>query len=156
MSHTVGEKAAMAVKNSQKKTGAVETRTHAEIIKTLRGNLNSPLAILKTDVAVLLAAYDLLSERFEKNARLLESETIACAAFRTRISDLLAVQEQLAAKIEEFRAVYEAENSSQSVKLERFATMPAVLGASYDLANAVSRKEAFEMFAETINEKPSV
>ena len=40
---------------------AQETRTSEEIINTLRKNIpNQYIAILKTDVAVLMAAYDLL------------------------------------------------------------------------------------------------
>jgi hypothetical protein len=58
MAHSVGEQAARAVKNSERKQ-VQETRTPEEIIGTLRKNIPNPyIAILKTDVAVLMAAYD--------------------------------------------------------------------------------------------------
>ena len=60
MAHSVGEQAARAVKNSERKQ-VQETRTPDEIINTLRKNIPNPyIAILKTDVEVLMAAYDLL------------------------------------------------------------------------------------------------
>lgn len=62
-------------KTSNRK-GAVETRSADEIIKTLRGNLNSPLAILKTDVAVLLAQYDILYTQLAAAKFMLESQVV--------------------------------------------------------------------------------
>lgn len=56
MSHSVSEAAARAVKNSQKKVA--ETRTGAEILKGIRGNLAAHLAVTPSDTAFLLARYD--------------------------------------------------------------------------------------------------
>jgi hypothetical protein len=112
MSHTVGEKAALAVKNSNRKSAVVETRHPDEIIKTLRGNLKSPLAILKTDVAVLLAAYDDAVVWMKKSAKIMIDQT-------AEITGLKEENKRLNEKLEEFRSVYEAENSRQSVMMER-------------------------------------
>jgi hypothetical protein len=51
---------------------AVETRTPEEIIKTIRGNLKSPVTILKSDIQVLMDAYDaLIVDQSITTARLL-------------------------------------------------------------------------------------
>jgi hypothetical protein len=117
MSHTVGEKAALAVKNSNRKSAVVETRTPAEIIKGIRGNLNSPLTILKTDVAVLLARYDeavqyAVDSDVNRGSMGLENEALKAEVAR------------LNEKLEEFRSVYESENSSMTFKAER--VMPEI------------------------------
>jgi hypothetical protein len=61
MAHSVSEAAARAVKNSERKK-VEETRTPEQIIKTLRNNLVSHLAITPSDIAVLLAEYDAANE----------------------------------------------------------------------------------------------
>ena len=57
MAHSVGEQAARAVKNSERKQ-AGEKRTPDEIIKGIRGNLAAHLAVTPGDTAFLLAQYD--------------------------------------------------------------------------------------------------
>ena len=57
MAHSVGEQAARAVKNSERKT-VLETRSAEDIIKGIRGNLKAHLAVTPSDTAFLLAQYD--------------------------------------------------------------------------------------------------
>lgn len=57
MAHSVGEQAARAVKNSERKK-VLETRSPGEIIKGIRGNLKAHLAVTPSDTAFLLAQYD--------------------------------------------------------------------------------------------------
>ncbi len=59
MAHSVGEQAARAVKNSERKK-IEEMRTPEEIIKGIRGNLAAHLAVTPNDTAFLLAQYDAL------------------------------------------------------------------------------------------------
>lgn len=112
MSHTVGQKAALAVKNSTRKPAAVETRTPGEIIRTLRNNLTNTVTIMKTDVAVLMVAYDDVLNSYaisHETRRVLTLENEALKADVARLNE----------KLEEFRSVYESENSSMTFKAER-------------------------------------
>jgi hypothetical protein len=59
MSHTVGEKAALAVKNSEKKHAA-ETRTPAQRLADIRKNRAAKLFVTPDDQDFLLAQYDLV------------------------------------------------------------------------------------------------
>jgi hypothetical protein len=96
MGHNVGKQAALAVAAGQKRGAAVaETRTQGEIIKTIRGNLNSPLAILKTDVAVLMAAYDAVC--------------VSVIKMSNHAADLQS-------QVDRFREVYDMENRMQKVE----------------------------------------
>jgi hypothetical protein len=114
MAHTVAEAAARAVKNSQRVV--VETRTSEEIIKTMRNNLTNPLAILKSDVAVLMSAYD-------DQKGLAASQALVIADLNAKLLDAANNIGVLLAKLEEFRAVYDAENQNTTVKVE--AVLPA-------------------------------
>ena len=76
MGHNVGKQAALAVAAGTKRgAAAMETRTPDEIIKGIRGNLNSPLTILKTDVAILLKNYDALVAGVELLQKQLDETT---------------------------------------------------------------------------------
>ena len=57
MGHNVGKQAEAAVKKGERKA-AVETRTPAEIIKGIRGNLAAHLAVTPSDTKFLLDSYD--------------------------------------------------------------------------------------------------
>jgi len=103
MGHNVGKQAALAVEAGKKRgASVVETRTPEEIIKGIRGNLNSPLAILKTDVALLMVALDAEKEFSHK----LAEENMA---LKSQVADL---QE----KNDRFREVYDMENRMQKVE----------------------------------------
>ena len=75
------------VKTKERKQ-ILETRSPEEIIKTLRGNLVSPLAITKSDIQVLLTAYDAEKEFSHK----LAEESVKLRAdgeeLKARITDL--------------------------------------------------------------------
>jgi hypothetical protein len=117
MGHNVGKQAALAVAAGQKRGAAVaETRTPEEIIKTIRGNLNSPLAILKTDVALLMAKYDAAEAAVihlgGATAGLLERAEVAEAQLRAAAEQINGLQDQ----VDRFREVYEMENRVQKVE----------------------------------------
>ena len=71
MSHSVAEAAARAVKNSAK--GAALERGPEQILKDIRNNLNSRLAVTSDDIRFLLAQYDAaiaeISDRNDADAR---------------------------------------------------------------------------------------
>ena len=103
-----------ATRNTQQstmRTKVSENRSADEIIKTLRGNLNAPLAILKTDVAVLMAAFD----ASQSAAAHLAGATAGLLA-RAEAAEALVVD--LKATMEEFRSVYDQENRSMTVTFE--------------------------------------
>jgi hypothetical protein len=103
MGHNVGKQAALAVAAGQKRGAAVaETRTSDEIIKTLRGNLNSPVTIMKTDIAILMAAYDTVQAQYQAAVQIITA----------RNHEIAAMQEQ----VDRFREVYDMENRVQKVE----------------------------------------
>jgi len=118
MAHSVGEQAARAVKNSERKK-ILETRTPDEIIKGIRGNLAAHLAVTPSDTALLLAQYDLrvsLIGDMLAEDRQRQAETVALQ------SKLIAAVEQietLQAQVDRFREVYEQENRSTTVTFEQ-------------------------------------
>ena len=118
MGHQSGKGAERAVKNSQRTTVA-ETRTSEEIIKDIRGNLNSPLAILKTDVAVLLDAYsrrmDLIADMVKEDVRL--NSVIADAD--ARLLAAAQVIEGLQGQIASMNKYGVALNAEEQVEAER-------------------------------------
>jgi|SRR5579864_424283 len=86
------------------RTKILETRSADDIIKGIRGNLVSPLTILKTDVAVLLKNYDaMVAGVLDLQAQLAASEALVV---------------DLKAKVEEFRSVYDQENRSTTITFE--------------------------------------
>lgn len=118
MGHQSGKGAERAVKNSQRTTVA-ETRTSEEIIKDIRGNLNSPLAILKTDVVVLLDAYsrrmDLIADMVKEDVRL--NSVIADA--NARLLAAAQVIEGLQDQIASMNKYGVALNAEEQVEAER-------------------------------------
>ena len=93
------EAAAKAVKKSQQVQKG--ERTPEQILSDFRKNLTAGLAVTPEDQRFLLALYDSAKESEE----LLESAT----ATITKLQD----------QVEQFRTVYEQENRSQSVRIER-------------------------------------
>ena len=81
MAHSVGEQAARAVKNSEKKT--VETRTPEQILKVIRGNLAANLAVTPGDQRFLLARYE---------AAVLENESLRESLSRLQEKSMEQVQ----------------------------------------------------------------
>jgi hypothetical protein len=67
MAHSVGEQAARAVKNSERKQ-VQETRSPEQILKDLRLNVKNRLYIIPTDIELLLGAYDAEKEFSHKLA----------------------------------------------------------------------------------------
>ena len=110
MGHSVGD----AAKRSTAKGDAVKKseRTSEQIMKDLRHNLASNLAVTPDDQRFLLAQYDVLLKNF------IEQQTVA---FQQGVENAKKIAE-LQAKNEEFRSVYEAENSSQTLKVETLAS----------------------------------
>ena len=105
MGRSVGEAAAEAVRKSEKSKAT--DRTPEQILVDIRRNLAARLAVMPLDTAFLLAQYD---------------------ALQARIDELLGVNGELLLLVgslkeqnEQFRTVYEAENRSQAVTVERVA-----------------------------------
>lgn len=93
--------AAKAVEKSQKKTAA--ERTPEEVIKQIRNNLISWLAVTPSDQRLLLTAYD---------AAIAEAVRLGIEAktFEKKLDEALSANIELQKKIDEFREVYEEEN----------------------------------------------
>jgi hypothetical protein len=111
MAHSVSEQAARAVKNSERKK-VVETRTPEEILKGIRGNLAAHLSVTPNDIQFLLdryyaAAQAVVDSDVKRGTLGLENETLR--------ADIKAME----VKLEEFRTVYEQENRSTTVTVER-------------------------------------
>ena len=101
---------------------AVENRTPEEILKGIRGNLAAHLSVTPNDIQFLLGAFDAEREFSHK----LAEESLACKAKIVDLQALLAVQAEslgrLNEQVEQFRSVYEQENRSTTVKVERVAS----------------------------------
>ena len=95
MAHSVSEAAARAVKNSERKV--VETRTPEEIIKTMRNNLTNPMAILKSDIAVLMVAYDNALFSASERAKDLMAATETILNLQAQVATLSALQSEIEA-----------------------------------------------------------
>jgi hypothetical protein len=135
MAHSVSEQAARAVKNSEKVIA--EKRTPEEILKTIRGNIAAHLFVTPNDQRWLLEQYDSNHALMVQTTNLLEGATNSLAdayseveKLKALISDMMyeAIQREndrqaehkmLLEKIEQFRTVYEQENSFATVKVER-------------------------------------
>ena len=113
MGRSVSEAAAQAVRKSEK-SKTVE-RTPEQVLADIRRNLAARLAVTPLDTAFLLAQYD---------------------ALQARIDELLGVNGELLLLVgslkeqnEQFRTVYEAENRSQAVTVERIVDDPTIAGS---------------------------
>lgn len=110
MGHNVGKAADNAVKRSQQQKLA--TRTPEEVLADIRRNLASNLAVTPSDQRFLLEQYDI-----ERSAVVHLGESVKALLFRAESAEAQVVQ--LKAKIEEFRSVYETENQSMVLKVEK-------------------------------------
>lgn len=116
MAHSVGEQAARAVKNSERKQ-VVENRTPEEIIKGIRGNLVAHLSITPSDIAFLLVSYDAAQASVDHHAALLK---VVIANDQSKNEEITALKAQIAylqAKIDWARQVYESENRIGTIDL---------------------------------------
>ena len=113
MGHSVSKAADNAVKKGEKTKTA--DRTPEQIIADIRRNLASNLAVTPDDQRFLLVQYDQ-----EYAAVLHLGAAVAGLSKRAEAAEALVVE--LRAKNEEFRSVYEAENSSQTLKVETLAS----------------------------------
>ena len=117
MGHNVGDAAARSVKKSEKTKTA--DRTPLDVIADVRRNLLSGLAVPPDDQRFLLAQYDAA----QSTVALLGQSTTAllkrAETAEANVADQSGIIGELQSKIEEFRTVYEAENRSTTVKVER-------------------------------------
>lgn len=133
MAHSVGEQAARAVKNSEKKSAAA-LRTPEERMAAIRGSVAAKLYIIPDDIQFLL-------ERFTQACFDNVDLQIKCGeALSLNASQATQIAE-LQAKVEEFRAVYEQENRNMALKVERImpteAEQQAEFQADADHATAI-------------------
>jgi len=96
MGHSVSDAASRSVKKSE--TNRLAERTPEQIMVDVRNNAASGLFVVPSDVRFLIAELDAASAKL----------TAANATIQS-----------LTEQNEEFRRVYEMENSSQSLKIER-------------------------------------
>lgn len=109
MGHSVGKAAENAVKKSEKKSSE---RNPLEIIADIRKNLASGLGVTPDDQRFLLQKYDDVHALMNQSTRFLQEST---ESLKTAYAEI----DSLKAKLEEFRSVYEAENRSQTLKVEK-------------------------------------
>ena len=113
MGHSVSKAANNAVEKSKKVKAA--DRTDLQIIADMRRNFAAGLAVTADDQKWLLAQYDALVEKD------LDGQI---GYMQVRITQLVEENTQLTTKLQEFRDVYEQENRSTVVKVERVLGEP--------------------------------
>ena len=113
MGHSVSKAADNAVEKSKKVKAA--DRTDLQIIADMRRNFAAGLAVTADDQKWLLAQYDALVEKD------LDGQI---GYMQVRITQLVEENTQLTTKLQEFRDVYEQENRSTVVKVERVLGEP--------------------------------
>lgn len=107
MAHSVGEQAARAVKNSERKK-IEETRTPEAIIKGIRGNLAAHLAVTPNDTQFLLNSYDSLLFMVTEAGKALDTTRVDRDNFAHQVGELQA-------QVDRFREVYQQENRGMVV-----------------------------------------
>lgn len=110
MGHNVGDKAAMAVEQGTKRGVKGVERTPEQRMANIRNLLASKLAVTPDEQRYLLSQYD-------------DQIAIARAAASV-VTEQVAEIARLNEQIEQFRAVYDQENSSTVVKVERVLLEP--------------------------------
>lgn len=136
MAHSVSEAAARAVKNSERKQA--ETRTPEQRLADIRKNRAAKLFVTPDDQDFLLAQHDAYKasaesykESVEKSADDIMQLRAQLAGANDRLSEYAnVIVPGLEAKLEEFRQVYEEENRTMAVKMERTLSESATDGAS--------------------------
>ena len=113
MGHSVSKAADNAVEKSKKVKAA--DRTDLQILADIRRNFSANLAVTPEDQKWLLAQYDALVEKD------LEGQV---DYMQVRITQLVEENTQMTTKLQEFRDVYEQENRSTVVKVERVLGEP--------------------------------
>lgn len=127
MGHNVGTAAANAVKKSERVKPA--DRTSEQVLSDIRKNLAARLFVTPDDQRYLLVLYDTLMLKLEQNQTLLNQspDIIKMATEAAEIANTEIVN--LRSQVEQFRAVYEQENSSTEIKVER--VMPTATGEEH-------------------------
>ena len=113
MGHSVSKAADNAVEKSKKVKAS--DRTPEQVLADIRRNFIAGLAVTPEDQRWLLAQYDALVEKD------LEGQV---DYMQVRITQLVEENTQLTTKLQEFRDVYEQENRSTVVKVERVLGEP--------------------------------
>jgi hypothetical protein len=108
MGHSVSDAAARSVRKSE--AVKLAERTHEQIIADIRTSLASKLAVTPNDTRYLLQHYDDVK-------MLLNQSTLLLASGTKTIEALGAEIDELKAKNEEFREIYEQENRRGEVTI---------------------------------------
>src|ERR1700676_4608443 len=114
MAHSVSEQAARAVKNSERKQ--TETRTPEQILKGIRNSLVSHTWITPSDVQFLLGQYDAVTAQYQAAVAIITDRNHEVEKLQHIIEDRATDVRDLQVKLDEFRAVYEQENRSTTLK----------------------------------------
>lgn len=117
MGHSVSKAADNAVKKSEKTKTA--DRTPVQIVDDVRKNLSAGLAVTPDDQKFLLQKLDDAHMLMRQTSKQLQeaTETIIELQGLNASQSTMIVEQQ--AKLEEFRAVYDTENRSQTLRVER-------------------------------------
>lgn len=119
MAHSVSEAAARAVKNSERKQ--TETRTPAQRLADIRKNRAAKLFVTPADQDFLLASLDAALASVQSLTTIAEAAGKSLESTRADRDRFAHRVVELEAKVEEFRQVYEEENRSMALKVERIA-----------------------------------
>ena len=106
------------VKTKERKQ-VLETRSPEDIIKGIRGNLVAHLSITPSDIAFLLVAYDAAIALVAQSTAVLNVATANDALKNEEIANLKVQIVELEEKVAWARQVYEAENRSTTIQVER-------------------------------------
>ena len=110
MGRSVSDAAAQAVAKSNKKESA--ERSPAQIISDARNHAQSGLAVTSADILFILSVLDSnRSAAIQSGSQVVELQEV-----NTILNENVA---QLTAQVAEFRRVYELENRSSSVKIQK-------------------------------------
>jgi hypothetical protein len=117
MGRSVSDAAAQAVAKSNKKESTA--RTLEQVIADIRKNASAGLSVTSADILSLLGVYDITvaqEDNLKDSVRGWEAEIQKLQATNTVLNERIA---QLTEQNERFREVYELENHSSSVKIEK-------------------------------------
>jgi hypothetical protein len=122
MGHSVGDQAGIAVRKGQKQKP--EDRTPEQILKGIRNNLASRLAVTPDDQRFLLLQYDTTTTSLQAANEVSKELTLQVENLTKQNNDQNQQIQKLVEENDQFRAVYEQENRKQLLSVE---TVPGAL-----------------------------
>jgi hypothetical protein len=118
MGHTVGDQAAKAVKKSEKRAADAQ-RTPEQRLAAIRGSLAAKLFVTPEDQRFLLDLLDQATTIVTTLKQLDQHQAVLIVDLQAKNAEQSGSIGELQSKLEEFRTVYEQENRSTKIKIER-------------------------------------